>query len=388
MRCGARPEPPDAAARMRVRTFGGRGPHRGLAMAARTKWQVIQGGRSEAGQARKRPRVRLSWLFGVGLALASAVAVAAPAWAEGAPAVLWQANDGATTVAFSKDGRLLANAGSGVSVTIRDAATGALVRTIRDKSGINSVDFSPSGALIAEGRTNGSSYNVKVYRVADGGLVLNLPGHSNATRAVAFSPDGTLLATGGDDKTAKLWRVSDGALLRTLAQASRVRSLAFSRDGASLAVGDQAGNVKTWRVSNGALVRTAGGFANQVTQVAYSPDGALLVASSLDGTLRWWRTSDGGLVRLTGLPASEPNGSSSTVAFTPDGAMLASGNDEVAPAPEHGTIRFYRMSDGAALGYFAQETDVYVSALAFSPSGSTFAYARRLDGVVTVAARP
>ncbi|HRI18428.1 MAG TPA: hypothetical protein PL196_07895, partial [Burkholderiaceae bacterium] len=214
-------------------------------MTARTKWQVIDGGRSEEARRSGKARARLSWLFAVALAVGVASAPT-PAWAQGAPAVLWQASDGATTVAFSKDGRLLANAGSGVYVTIRDAATGALVRTIRDKSGINSVDFSPNGALIAEGRTNGSSYNVKVYRVADGTLLLNLPGHSNATHAVAFSPDGTLLATGGDDKTAKLWRVSDGALVRTLSQASRVRSLAFSRDGASLAVGDQVGNVKTW----------------------------------------------------------------------------------------------------------------------------------------------
>lgn len=204
-------------------------------------------------RARGESRRRAAWARRWRALLGALVAVCSAGGYSGAqaePAVPWQASDGATTLAYSKDGRLLADAGSGVYVTIRDAATGALIRSIRDKSGINSV---------------------------------------------AFSPDGAILATGGDDKTAKLWRVSDGALLRTLAQGGRVRSLAFSPDGATLSVGDQIGAVKSWNVSNGALVRTAGGFANQVSQVAYSPDGTLLVAS---------------------LPPSQPNGSSSTVAFT------------------------------------------------------------------------
>ncbi len=341
----------------------------------------------EQGTSRRRTvgnwRVRAS--LGALIAVCSSGGLAR---AQGAPAVLWQASDGASTVAYSRDGRLVADAGSGVYVTIRDAATGALIRSIRDKSGINAVDFSPNGALIAEGRTNGSASNLKVYRVSDGILVLGLGGHSNATRSLQFSPDGSRLASGGDDKTAKIWRTSDGVLVRTLAQGGRVRSVAFSPDGQTLAVGDQLGAVKVWRTSDGALVRTLAGFAGNVSQVTYSPDGSLLAAASLDGTIRLWRATDGVLVRVLTLPASVPNGSVSTLAFTPDGATLLSGNDEVTPSPEHGTVRFHRVADGALLGFDDQQTGVYVRSLAVAPGGAAFAYARSIDGVVTSAQLP
>ena len=60
----------------------------------------------------------------------------------------------------------------------------------------------------------------------------------------------------------------------------------------------------------------------------------------------------------------------------------------VVPAPEHGTVRFWRVSDGALLRLFDRETGVYVSSLAVSRTAMLFAYTRRLDGVVTVARRP
>jgi WD40 repeat protein len=322
------------------------------------------------------------------LAVVICLAAAGSAWAQGAPAIVWQANDGAGVVAYSRDGRLLADAGSGQIFNIRDAATGQLVRTIRDKSGINSVAFSPDASLIAEGRTNGTGSNLKVYRVSDGVLVLSLGGHQNATRSVAFSPGGTLLASGGDDRMVKLWGVSDGLLVRTISVGSRVRPIAFSPDGLTLASGDQGGSVKLWRVSDGALLRTLTGFANQVTRVAFSPDQSLIAASSLDGSARLWRVSDGSLVRVIRVPATTPNGSTTAIAFSPDGATLLTGNDEVSPSPEHGTLRFYRVSNGALVALFDQQTSVYVSSVVFSPQGGRFAYTRAIDGVLTVATVP
>jgi WD40 repeat protein len=63
-------------------------------------------------------------------------------------------------------------------------------------------------------------------------------GHADYVNSVAFSPDGTLLASGSDDKTIKLWRVSDGSLVRTLTGHTYwVNSVAFSPDGTLLASG-------------------------------------------------------------------------------------------------------------------------------------------------------
>jgi len=323
-----------------------------------------------------------------GLLIILGLAITSVAWAQGTPTLVWQANDAAGAVSYSRDGQLIADAGTGVTIKLRNAADGQLVMTIRDKSGINSVAFSPDGTLLADGRTNGSGSNLKIFRVADGLLMFTFGGHSNATRSVEFSPDGNLLASGGDDKTAKVWRVSDGALEHTLAVGSRVHSVAFAPDGNTLVSGDQGGSVKLWRVSDGTLVRTLTGFSGMVTQVAVSPDLSLVAATSLDGTTRLWRFSDGAPVRILRLPASTPTGSVTSIAFSPDGETLLTGNDEVSPTPEHGTVRVYRVADGALLRVYDHQTDVYVSSVAFSPLGDSFAYTRAIDGVLTVAERP
>jgi WD40 repeat protein len=308
-------------------------------------------------------------------------------WAQGAPSIVWMSADGAGVVAFAPGGQILASAG-GTSINLRRASDGVLIRSIRDKSGIGTIAFSPDGQLIADGRTNGSSFNIKLFRVADGTLVKTLAGHNNSTHSVAFSPVGGLLASGGDDRNAKLWRVSDGALVNTIAVGSRVHRVAFSPDGQFLATGDQ-GGVKLWQVSTGALVRAfSPPFGGQVMGLAFSPDGSRVAAVSLDSTARAWHASTGAVSFTLTLPASTPNGSVAALAFAPNGFSLVTGNDEVNPSPEHGTVRFWRASDGAPLRLFDQQGGVYVNSLAFSPLGTVFAYTRAIDGVVVVGRNP
>src|SRR5438874_1112175 len=78
-------------------------------------------------------------------------------WAQGAPSIVWMSGDGAGAVAFAPGGQILATAG-GISINLRRASDGVLIRHIQEKSGINSIAFSPDGQLIADGRTNGSSF--------------------------------------------------------------------------------------------------------------------------------------------------------------------------------------------------------------------------------------
>jgi hypothetical protein len=123
-------------------------------------------------------------------------------------------------------------------------------------------------------------------------------GHGSHVNSVAFSPNGTLLAIGSDDTTIKLWRVSDGAFVRTLAgHTSSVNSIAFSPDGTLLVSGSSDRSVRLWRVSDGTLVRTFIGHTDWINSVAFSPDGTLLVSGSSDRTVRLWRVSDGTLAR-------------------------------------------------------------------------------------------
>jgi WD40 repeat protein/subtilase family serine protease len=223
---------------------------------------------------------------------------------------------------------------------------------------VNSVAFSPDGRLIA----SGGDRTIKLWRVSDGALVRTLTGHTNGVSSVAFSPDGSLLASGSWDYTIRLWRVSDGALVRTLTgHTNGVFSVAFSPDGSLMASGSGDSTIRLWRVSDGALVRTLTGHTEWVISVAFSPDGSLLASGSEDATIKLWRVSDGALVRtLTGHTNRVIS-----VAFSPDGSLLASGSRDY-------TVRLWRVSDGALVRTLTGHTD-WVYSVAFSPDGSLIA---------------
>jgi hypothetical protein len=94
---------------------------------------------------------------------------------------------------------------------------------------VYSVVFSPDGRLLASGSTD---HTIKLWRVSDGSLVRTLAGHTHGVFSVVFSPDGRLLASGSGDKTIKLWRVANGALLQTYNQERLgAFSIQFSSDG-------------------------------------------------------------------------------------------------------------------------------------------------------------
>ena len=201
----------------------------------------------------------------------------------------------------------------------------SLIRALTGHTGsVFAVAFSPDGMLIA---TSSGDQTARLWDTATGLIVRTLTGHTRAVNGVAFSPDGTLLATSGSiDKTARLWDIATGQAVRTLiGHTQAVNGVAFSPDGALLATsGSIDQTARLWDTATGRTVRTVTGHTSRVAGVAFSPDGTLLATSSGDQTARLWDTATGQLIRTFTGHTQAVNG----VAFTPDGTLLATSSSD------------------------------------------------------------
>lgn len=230
---------------------------------------------------------------------------------------------------------------------------------------INAIAFSPDGALLA---TASADRTAHLWRVEDGTTLHNLSGHSGEVRSVAFSPDGQLLATSADDNTVRIWRVSDGSLSRMFTQHNAgVACITFSPNGVHLASGDYSGRVIVWNVSDGSIVRSISNL-DIVVQLAFTLSGGELVVASSQwdgfnayGRLRWIATETGAIVRT--IAAGSPI---TSLAVSPDGLALATIHGACFDCLR-GEIKMWRATDGQRIRTLNGHTDG--GGVAFSPDG-------------------
>ncbi|WP_328708415.1 Hsp70 family protein [Microbispora hainanensis] len=294
-------------------------------------------------------------------------------------------------VAFSPDGTILATPDVNNLVRLWDVSHGAEPRLscafIADHNGGTfDLEFAPAGTIIA---TTGGDSNVYLYEVGNPEQILQLAeladaldeftNHTDLVEDVAFSSDGTRMATASRDKTVLLWDItaihSPRRLATFIQENDEVNGVAFSPDGRILATAGKDGTATLWRISDGGF---EGGlyaltYKGPVLSVAFSPVGTILSVGGADPEARvqLWDVSSTNPrpLAILGHPAWVRG-----VAFSPDGTRFATACDD-------GIVRLWDVGSLDRPSAILEGHTDWVRGVTFSPDGTTLATSAK-DGTV------
>jgi WD40 repeat protein len=268
---------------------------------------------------------------------------------------------GVLTAAFSPDGHRLAAIGIDGTVKVWDSISGAELLSMpgstepSDALGTQRLAYSPDGKRLV----TGDSDLVKIWDAATGAEIAAYNGHAGEVWAVAYSPDGSRIASAGVDATARIWDAATGKSLFTLmGHEAAIESLAFSPNGERLASAGDDNKLKIWDTDSGRLLFELENPTGPFFSVAYSPDGRYLTSNAENGIKIW--EADTGLEVLT-IPVGAGN-----IVFSPDGQSLAAQAGSVA--------KVWDVHTGRELLTLAGHTD-WIIMVAFSPDGKRLATA-------------
>jgi WD40 repeat protein len=276
-------------------------------------------------------------------------------------------------LAFSPDGKALAVARDAGTADLFELNKSSVARTLQPSE-------NPAAVLDLTAGHGENSSEASAESSSDDNSE-----NSTEMTALAFSPDGRIVATASNDGTARLWETATGRELLTVQHGSHVVSVTFSPDGTRLATGSADGKLRLFTVATNPAdirkmleLRMEFQHGEEVRQVMFSPDGHLLAAISTDGGISLTTLDTKASRRVWSAGAAGLG-----LAFSPDGKRLATANGSFAFVWDVATGRELFKAMHATSAYDAESPMRWIDSVALSPDGNYLASAAR-DGTARV----
>ncbi len=261
-------------------------------------------------------------------------------------------------LAISKDGKRFATGGWDGTARIWDRESGQALQTLKHGGEyVHAVAFSPDGQFLATGGNDAAGF-IQVWDIATGLRVKVLKGHEDAVLSIAYSKDGSRLLSSSYDKTARLWDVASGKEVRKFAGHTWwVWSAAFSADERRVVTSGQDGTAIVWDVGSDKRSPAFTGHRGPVFSAAFSPDGRQVVTAGYDRRVLAWSPDDvkpfdyknlaeGSVVPPANFRAFDGHTDAvRSVGFSPDGSLLLSSSQD-------NTVRVWDFEAAQALKTF------------------------------------